>query len=105
MLQPRKRPAGPCPGVRRLRSAGRCRAGRLWDANPPDGTLPHYVQEPHGLYYTLRHAGYVVDFVDGTDILERNALGRYRALYVTEPNLPWAVQQRIAPLGPPPRGI
>ncbi|HXK22525.1 MAG TPA: hypothetical protein VMS55_07610 [Myxococcota bacterium] len=72
-------------------------ASRLWDPNPPlDGSSPHYVQELHGLHFALTHAGYVVDFVDATDILERDALARYRALYVTEPNVPWPVQQRIA---------
>jgi len=63
-----------------------------WDA---DAALDLYLNEVEHLHTALVHRGYAVDFVDQHD-LEHGGLQRYRALYLTGPNLSVAAQQKVA---------
>lgn len=64
----------------------------FWDA---DAALDLYLSEVEHLHTALIHRGYAVDFVDQHD-LEHGGLERYRALYLTGPNLSVAAQQKVA---------
>jgi hypothetical protein len=76
-------------------------ASLLWEDNDPDpinhfrfARLRYYEVEAKALYYALVHAGHTVDFIDDTD-LERDALTKYKVLYITGPNIsvPFAASQ------------
>lgn len=64
----------------------------LWDVDAGSGL---YFPEVERLHTALVHAGYAVDLVDQHD-LEHGELQRYRALYLTGPNLSVAAQQQVA---------
>lgn len=64
----------------------------LWDAGVGAGL---YLSEVEHLHTALVHSGYPVDLVDEHD-LETGALSRYRALYLTGPNLSVRAQQAVA---------
>lgn len=63
-----------------------------WNA---DATSDLYLSEVEHLHTALVHRGYAVDIVDQHD-LEHGDLRRYRALYLTGPNLSVAAQQKVA---------
>lgn len=63
-----------------------------WDA---DAAADLYLGEVEQLHTALVHRGYAVDIVDQHD-LEHGGLVRYRALYLTGPNLSVAAQQKVA---------
>jgi hypothetical protein len=68
-------------------------ASNLWDTNNQD---KYYSQELLYLHTALVHAGYTIDFVDDTDLIDGQLSVRgYSVLYMTSPNIDEAAQTAI----------